>query len=275
MFLYGGSKRSQNIGSNKSQFTFSCEVLNIRERQILQDKLDVFNILHNLNPFFSRDVDVVNWEGDQNPNLRNDISWSAEHRGRPNTFWNLVRSDLPWQLTEGIRSDLDEPDTFRIPEFEDQMLSQHGVYSRATLVRDSFQCFPRHDGMTLTFLPFTITDAPQGFLLTISPSEGINYLNRDLAFTLGIPPSARIHDSDHDYLEYVRRQWSGDTVKAIGTTAWPTPDVDFLMTYIMTKLQRTPTHSRQGRAVPDIQSAYIPIVSELVRHAPHNSVTYI
>ena len=112
----------------------------------------------------------------------------------------------------------------------------------------------------------------------MSPSEGINYLNQDLPDALSIPPSARIYDrkyGDYDYLEYVRRQWSGDTAKAVGTTAWPTPDVEFLLNYIMTKLQRTPTHSRQGKAIADIQSAYLSIVSELVSRAPRNYVTYI
>ena len=61
-------------------------------------------------------------------------------------------------------------------------------------------------------------------------------------------------------------------MKAAGTTAWPTPSVDSILAYIMTKLQRTPTHSRRGKAVPDIQSAYIPIVSELVSQAPHELV---
>ena len=106
----------------------------------------------------------------------------------------------------------------------------------------------------------------------MSASEGVNYLNQDLSLSLTIPPHAGIYASDIHYLEYVRRQWSGDTAKATGTTDWQNPDVEFLLTYIMTKLQRTPTHSRQGRAIPDIQNAYIPIVSELVSQTPHKSV---
>ena len=97
-------------------------------------------------------------------------------------------------------------------------------------------------------------------------------MNQDLAEAFGITCDAGIYDSDYQYLEYVRRQWSGDTVKAAGTTAWPTANVGFILTYIMTKLQRTPTHSRRGKAVPDIQSAYIPIVGELVSQTPHELV---
>ena len=107
----------------------------------------------------------------------------------------------------------------------------------------------------------------------MSRPEGINYLNQDLAHALAIPPEASFFESDYHYLEYVRRQWSGDTAKPAGTTSWSTPNVEFLLTYIMTKLQRTPTHSRRGKAIPDIQSAYIPIVSELVSQAPHQPAT--
>ena len=153
MFLYQGSKRPQNVGSNRSQFTYSCELLNVRERQILQEKADVFNMLRNCdNNVFDymlcSDLNSANWEADQNPSLRADIEWRAHHLGRNHTFWDLVRSDLPWQLTEGIRSDVDEPDMHYIPEFENQILSQHGVYSKAVVVRDSFQSFHRTDGMT-------------------------------------------------------------------------------------------------------------------------------
>ena len=153
MFLEQGSKRSQNIGSNRSQFTYSCEFLNVRERQSLQDKADVFNMLRNCDNsvydfMLGSDLDSANWEEDQNLTLRGDIEWRARNLGRHHTFWDLVRSDLPWQLTEGIRSDVDEPDMHHIPEFEKQMLSQHRVYSKVVVVRDSFQCFRRTDGMT-------------------------------------------------------------------------------------------------------------------------------
>lgn len=151
MFLYEGSKRSQNFGSNRSQFTYSCELLNIRERQSLQDKVDVFNILYGMDqlPSFRLLAHTLNgWMTDLTPDLRGDMLSNGKHLGKSWILGDLARSNFPWQLTEGIRSDLDDPNMLQIPEFENQILAQHGVYSKAVLVRDMFQCFHRNDGMT-------------------------------------------------------------------------------------------------------------------------------
>ena len=107
--------------------------------------MDMYVHLYNIN------WEGANWLGDQNPNLRGDMIWQAQHFGRSSEFWNIVRSDLPWQLAESIRPDMDEPYLPRTIEFESQTLSQHRVYSEAVLVRDSFQCFHRADGMTPTY----------------------------------------------------------------------------------------------------------------------------
>ncbi|KAL8788395.1 MAG: hypothetical protein Q9195_007313 [Heterodermia aff. obscurata] len=219
------------------------------ERRNLQDQVDAFNILQPIIPELNELREDFPPESQLEYSVREDILWRAKHLGRSCGHWDLARTDLPWQLTEGIHSDLNQLDIHQIPEFEDQMLSQHGQYSKAALVRDWFQCLHRTDG----------------FLLTMSPSEGVSYLNQDLAKAFEIPPRAGIYDSNYHYLEYVRRQWSGDSWKAAGTTTWSTADAEYLLTYIMTKLQRTPTHSRQGKAIPDIQGAYIPLVSELKR----------
>ena len=148
--MYDRPKLSQNIGSNRPQFTYSCEILSLRERRNLQDQVDVFNILRGI-PKLHRLLDAYNWQHAVGHNLYRDIHWRAENLGRSCGFWDFARSDMPWQLTDGIRSDLDEPDMHQIPEFENQMLSQHGIYSKAVLVRDSFRCFRRNDSMTLNF----------------------------------------------------------------------------------------------------------------------------
>ena len=139
---------TQHIGSNRPQFTYSCEILSLRERRYLQDQVDVFNILRDI-PELNQRLNSVNQHPEHG--LYYDMVWRAGHLGGSRDFWDFARSDMPWQLTEGIRSDLDEPDMYQIPEFENQMLSQHGVYSKAVLVRDSFRCFSRNDGMTLIF----------------------------------------------------------------------------------------------------------------------------
>ena len=59
------------------------------------------------------------------------------------------KSDLPWQLDEGIRSDFPKFDlkTNEIEtEISRQLLSSYPIFSDAVLVRDSFRCSSRDDG---------------------------------------------------------------------------------------------------------------------------------
>ena len=153
LFQYESPKRSRNMGSNRSQFTYSCEILSLREKQHLQDQVDIFNILGD-NIMFNVGFDTDAGAGLLHNGLSLDFYFRENRPGRSRGFRHLVRSDLPWQLTEGIRSDLDQVDMYQIPEFENQMLSQHREYSGGFLVRDLFQCFHRNDGMT----PISPTD---------------------------------------------------------------------------------------------------------------------
>lgn len=152
LFQYESPKRSQNIGSNRSQLTYSCEILSLREKQYLQDQVDIFNILGD-NFMFNVGFDTDTGPGLLHNGLSLDFYFRANTR-RSRGFWHLARSDLPWQLTEGIHSDLDQVHMYQIPEFENQMLSQHREYSGGVLVRDLLQCFHRNDGMT----PISPTD---------------------------------------------------------------------------------------------------------------------
>lgn len=144
MFLYEGPGYSHCFGSDGTRFPH-CEVLTFRERQYLQDQVDVFNILRDL-PTLRQKLDSANWAKDRNDSLLIDIQWRAKHYGTTSGFWDLARSDLPGQLTEGAGGAPIEPNMQPTPEIDEQILSRHKVYSDAVLVRDSFQCIHRGDG---------------------------------------------------------------------------------------------------------------------------------
>ena len=64
-------------------------------------------------------------------------------------FWEHVGSDLPSFLTEGGYGDPHYPHFStvpQVPEFNDQMLSQHPAYKQGILVRNTFQSIERKDG---------------------------------------------------------------------------------------------------------------------------------
>ena len=103
------------------------------------------------------------------------------------------------------------------------------------------------------------------FLLTMSPSIGINNLHISFLQALQIPPNVGLHSSEESMLERLRHEWSGEkTAGGTGTTFWATPRVEWPLVTIILRLQQTPTNLGPGQAVYDIPSAYIPIVRELV-----------
>ena len=122
-----------------------CEVTSFRERQYLQDQTDVFNIFKKITQLNGL-LDQRNWQQDQGTGLPNKVQSEASRLGAGSAFWDLAHSDLPWQLTQSIRSDFDVMNTLEAPDFERQILSRHGAYAEAILVRDSFQSFHRDEG---------------------------------------------------------------------------------------------------------------------------------
>lgn len=125
----------------------SCEAVSLRDKQYLQDQLDVFNILG--------DFDGLTDELDNRPTtgnestqlgLAHEINRTARYMGVGDTFWHLVLTDIPWQLGEGTRSNLLDTDLGVNPVstiIHNQFLSRHPRYENAVLVRALFQCFYR------------------------------------------------------------------------------------------------------------------------------------
>ncbi|KAF6228798.1 hypothetical protein HO173_011646 [Letharia columbiana] len=237
------------------------EILNFRGRQKLQDQSDVFNILHD-SPHLSSELDELTFKYHENGPLGRNLQWRADLLGIKRGFCNDVQSDLPWQLDEGIRSNFSKIEVTKgslAPEIGQQMLSRHPFYSNAVLVRDYFRCFPRDDG----------------FLLTTSPTVGLNYLDRYFARYVEVPSHAETVHQDHSALENIRRGWELD-----GTASWEIKLVHWLMVLLVNELEVAPHNHRLWKNVPDIQNAYLPIVRDLKhrrasRFRRHESVNLV
>ena len=150
------SIRSQFFHSDESSRSntfpdLACEVLSLRDRQYLQDQLDVFNILKGIEGL-SHDLEFSSPESDGGEvvsKLIQDIKNGVLHFGVKANFWHLATTDIPWQLQEGTRTSLLDTDLLTNPvaaNIEEQLLSRHGRYENAVLVRDLFQCYHRADG---------------------------------------------------------------------------------------------------------------------------------
>ena len=126
----------------------ACEVLSLRDKQYLQDQLDVFNILRDFEDLTS-DLDLQNTGAAWDSTINQDINRTARRFDIDTDFWQLAMSDIPWQLGEGTRTSLLDTDlgTNEISlTIEDQILSRHPRYANAVLVRALFQCYHRGDG---------------------------------------------------------------------------------------------------------------------------------
>lgn len=102
-----------------------------------------------------------------------------------------------------------------------------------------------------------------GFLLTSSPTAGLNYVGKDFDTEIAIPPNARTMRPHYHALENIRRRW-----EIGGTTYWPLKSVHWLMVSLIIELEVTPHNHHSRKDVPDIQNAYLPVVRDLVSKVP-------
>ena len=126
----------------------ACEVVSLRDKQYLQDQLDVFNILRDFTNL-TKELEVENRRHGWDSSMSEDIMITAKQFNIGTDFWQLGTTDIPWQLGEGTRFGLLDTDlgTNAVSlTIEEQLLSRHPRYKNAVLVRALFQCYQRADG---------------------------------------------------------------------------------------------------------------------------------
>lgn len=111
---------------------------------------EVYISLRNLQGF-QEILDEFMWDGErENSSFRSDVNWRADHLGIKANYWNMVASDMPWQLTEGLSLGNQNPVEGLKPvgrHIDKQTLSSHPFFSKSHIVRNPFRCFHRSDGM--------------------------------------------------------------------------------------------------------------------------------
>ncbi|KAL9628878.1 MAG: hypothetical protein Q9204_005599 [Flavoplaca sp. TL-2023a] len=225
----------------------SCEATSLRDKQYLQDQLDVFNILRGLDSLMD-DFDIPSTsrteEQPSQPNMNRTMESMAEMYDLGTSFWHLCLTDIPWQLGEGTRTSLLDADLGINPAstiVQNQFLSRHPSYENAVLVRSLFQCYQR-----------------TGFVLTMSPLAGVNYLNRSNLQEIQSRPGTRAANDRPSFIRYFMQKY-----RQTGTTQWPIKSTEWFVVELLTQLLITPCHSSWSAPVPGIQNAYAPAVREL------------
>ncbi|KAL8990174.1 MAG: hypothetical protein Q9177_001108 [Variospora cf. flavescens] len=236
IFLHDGQpgREFENGGAPGWPYV-ETEVLNMRSHKNFQEMRDVYMILSNLGEL-DEELDQCTFKNDGNPSLQSDIDWRAGHLGVTANYWNLVASDMPWQLDEGLSMGIMGPTEGLQPigrKIDRQALSIHPFFRDSHLVRNVFRCFHRCDGI----------------LLTLSPMAGINFLDKKMSQHLSEPVNA-IFDNEN--------------ASALGRT------VEWFLTYLITEVGVTPHAQRQGYNAPELENAYQSVIQDLKRrrHAP-------
>ncbi|KAG6359164.1 hypothetical protein INS49_012684 [Diaporthe citri] len=229
-------------------------MLDLRNAQHIQDSRDLLRILKSekqVNDVLDRSV----FAGNNSEKLKKDILWRAQYVGQSVNFWELAKADLPWQISEGSHLNMNGPsEGVRTTKLENvsQSLARHAYYKDAYIARSPFRCFHRSDG----------------FLLTMSPAAGVNYLNTNLPYYLNMSREELAESNFASVFAQVFKEFS-----ETGTETWYRKDVEWFLVYLITEIGTTPHNIRQGYSVPSLMDAYDAIVHELgnvVGDPPHN-----
>ncbi|KAI4109394.1 MAG: hypothetical protein L6R37_000551 [Teloschistes peruensis] len=235
----------------------SCEATSLRDRQYLQDQLDVFNILRDfgslMNEFDvrSRSSKAPTMQSD----LREELKLTADNYDVGTSYWHQTITDIPWQLGEGTRTSLLDTDLGVNPAstlVQEQFLSRHPSYENAVLVRSLFQCYHR-----------------EGFVLTLSPLAGVGMVDKRTLQEMQSRPGTRAARDDTSFLGSFM-----DKYAASGIAGWPTKSTLWFVVMLLTELLATPRKNSSGIPVPSIQRAYIPTIRDLIEQKSRQTANF-
>ena len=99
-----------------------------------------------------------------------------------------------------------------------------------------------------------------GYVLTMSPTAGISFLDRAFLQEIGRRPGVRAENEQASFIGSFMQRYS-----VSGTRTWPIKTPEWFIVDMLTQLLITPHTPPTGRTVPEIQNAYLPLVRDLVR----------
>ncbi|KAH5379501.1 hypothetical protein HBI49_018820 [Parastagonospora nodorum] len=247
LFFHTGSKVMGRpfVKAGRASWPYlELEQFDLRSTRSIQDSRDILRILKSV-PQVTSKIDAQVFDGDNNDNLVKDVTWRAQYVGKSVNFWDLAEADLPWQLSEGSQFNMNGPsEGVRTTKLEQvtQSLTRHPHFQEAYLARNPLRCFHRDDG----------------FLLTMSPAAGVDYLNANMQHYLHTPPEELKEDNFASCVSHIYREFS-----ETGTDTWRRKNAEWFLVYLVTELGTTLHNIRQGYSVPSLMDAYDAIVHEL------------
>jgi hypothetical protein len=110
-----------------------------------------------------------------------------------------------------------------------------------------------------TFHPDGLLLIMKGFLLTLSPPTGINYLDKNFRKYLEEPVEHILDNDDSSALSHMFQVFS-----ETGTSTWHKKTVEWFLVYLITEIGATPHAVRKAHSAVTMVAAYRNIVDDLV-----------
>ena len=103
--------------------------------------------------------------------------------------------------------------------------------------------------------PFRTFHRGDGFLLTMSPMSGVNYMDKDFSLYLAEPPELAFDNEEISALGLCFKAFADH-----GSSTWHRRSVEWLLIYILTEVAITPHPMRQGYNAPELHGAYAVVI---------------
>jgi len=180
-----------------------------------------------------------------------DLQWRSDHLRKPIDFWDMVKADLPYLMSNCSIGDLNprnrgSTDVQPLDAETRPALEELRYFKNSIMMISHFRPFHRSDGFLLTFQPMPGVDyLGQSFQDWIDPSNDV----------LGDPDASAIAHTAHTFLKG-------------GTQHWHRKTVEWLMVYLITEIVSSPNNHRQGNSAPSLTNGYHSVAVDLVRCAP-------
>lgn len=98
-----------------------------------------------------------------------------------------------------------------------------------------------------------------GIILSMSSSASVYFLDVGMDQWIQKPPKEAMDAEEANVFEYLRQAYA----KA-GTKDWPFKTAEWFLVRLMTKVLVVPHGRHEGRTIPEIQKAYLPLLRDLV-----------
>lgn len=152
MFLKSGSHsigRPFKTAGRAGWPYLELEVLDLRNSADIENCRFLLRELE-LDKDYRRTLDRGLFAGPWAKNLRRNVTERARYLGKSLGFCSMVESDIPWLIAEGSHLSMESPlaSSHNLGfEMRTQAISAHPYLNNTAILRNSFRCFHRSDGM--------------------------------------------------------------------------------------------------------------------------------